>query len=200
MFSMPRALPVQLTGPVVAVLARFGVTPNMLTIGQLVGGIGAAALIAGGELVWGAIALALSASLDAFDGALARSTGQASRFGGVLDSVVDRLFEGAILGGMLFHLLEMGEKTDSMLVLVGAVGSICVSYVRARAQAEGVELLEGLFTRPVRLALLFVGLVLDQLTAMLWVLAIMTILTTVQRLLIVWLKLQGRPESDGGGL
>jgi CDP-diacylglycerol--glycerol-3-phosphate 3-phosphatidyltransferase len=65
-----------------------------------------------------------------------------------------------------------------------------VSYVRARAQAEGVDLLEGFFTRPVRLILLAGGLVLDALRVVLWVLAVMTVLTTLQRLFIVWLKLR----------
>lgn len=190
MFTMPRALPRQLTSPVVAVLARLRVTPNMLTVAQLAGGVGAAALVAGGELLWGGVLMLAAASLDAFDGALARATGRATRFGGVFDSVVDRLFEGAVLGGILFYQLERGAREESMLVLVSAVGSLCVSYVRARAQAEGVDLLEGFFTRPVRLILLAGGLVLDALRVVLWVLAVMTVLTTLQRLFIVWLKLR----------
>jgi CDP-diacylglycerol--glycerol-3-phosphate 3-phosphatidyltransferase len=189
-FTMPRALPRQLTSPVVAVLARLRVTPNMLTVAQLAGGVGAAALVAGGELLWGGVLMLAAASLDAFDGALARATGRATRFGGVFDSVVDRLFEGAVLGGILFYQLERGAREESMLVLVSAVGSLCVSYVRARAQAEGVDLLEGFFTRPVRLILLAGGLVLDALRVVLWVLAVMTVLTTLQRLFIVWLKLR----------
>ena len=196
MFSMPKSAPAQLTGPVVAVLARIGVTPNMLTVGQLAGGVGAAALIAGGELVWGGVAMLAAALLDAFDGALARATGKATRFGGVFDSVVDRLFEGAIFAGILYHLIEQGEKTDSMLVLVAAVGSISVSYVRARAEAAGVALLEGFFTRPVRLGLIVLALVIDQLTVVLWILAVMTIFTTLQRLAIVWVKLRAE-ERDG---
>src|SRR4051794_18725935 len=103
MFTMPRALPRQVTGPVVAVFAAVGITPNMLTGAQLLGGIAAAAVIGSGHLFWGGIVLLIGAGLDAFDGTLARTTGQVTKFGGVFDSVIDRLFEGAILGGILYY-------------------------------------------------------------------------------------------------
>src|SRR5262245_8595599 len=105
---MPRSLPRQVTGPVVSVLARLGVTPNMLTVAQLLGGFGAAILIAEGELAWGGVAVLAAAALDAFDGTLARTTGKVTRFGGVFDSTVDRLFEGVVLGGLLWYYLELG--------------------------------------------------------------------------------------------
>ena len=190
MFTMPRALPTQITGPVVAVLARLGVTPNQLTVAQLLGGLGAAGLIAAGELVWGGIALLAASSLDAFDGTLARTTGRATRFGGVFDSTIDRLFEGAVLGGVLYYTLEQDDQLASMLVFVALLGSLCVSYVRARAEAEGIALYDGLFTRVVRLVILTAGLVLGGLTVALWVLAVMTLVTTFQRLLVVYQKLR----------
>ena len=192
-FTMPRTLPSQVTGPVVSVLARLGVTPNMLTVAQLIGGIGAAILIGTGELAWGGIALLAAASLDAFDGTLARTTGQATKFGAVFDSVIDRLFEGAVLGGILYYYLDRADRTGSMLAFVTVVGSLCVSYVRARAEGEGVELYDGLFTRVVRILLLTLGLVAGLLTPVLWLLAVMTIATTFQRLFVVWLKLRTQP-------
>jgi CDP-diacylglycerol--glycerol-3-phosphate 3-phosphatidyltransferase len=191
MFTMPRALPRQVTGPVVAVLARLGVTPNMLTFGQLFGGIGAAYLIGSGELLWGGVALLAAAALDAFDGTLARTTGQATRFGGVLDSVIDRLFEGVVLGGVLYYYLQRGAKEECMLAFATVVGSFSVSYVRARAEGEGVQIYDGLFTRVVRILILTVGLVASVLSAVLWLLAVMTIVTTFHRLFAVWLKLRG---------
>jgi CDP-diacylglycerol--glycerol-3-phosphate 3-phosphatidyltransferase len=192
---MPRSLPRQVTGPVVFVLARVGVTPNMLTVAQLLGGIGAAVLIANGELRWGGVAMLAAAALDAFDGTLARTTGRVTRFGGVFDSTVDRLFEGVILGGLLYYYLDLGLRTESMLVFVTAVGSMSVSYVRARAEVERVQLYDGLFTRAVRIVVLAAGLVTGEVTIVLWVLAVMTVLTTLQRLFITWQKL--RTAGDG---
>ncbi len=138
---MPRALPRQITGPVVSVLASLGVTPNMLTVAQLIGGIIAGVIIANGELLIGGIVLIASAALDAFDGTLARTTGKVTKFGGVFDSTIDRMFEGAILGGILYYYLDLGAKEEAMLIFVAMVGSLCVSYVRARAEVEGVAAL-----------------------------------------------------------
>ena len=198
MFTMPRALPRQFTMPIVAVLARLGVTPNMLTIAQVAGGFIAAGVIAGGELLWGSVIMLAAATLDALDGTLARATGKATRFGGVFDSVMDRIFEGAVLGGILYYYLERGAKEESMLVFVSVVGSLCVSYVRARAQAEGVELYDGLFTRGVRIILLAAGLAVDQLRIVLWIMAIMTVITALHRLFVVWLKLRVEEKGRSG--
>ena len=195
MFTMPRALPRQITGPVVAVLARLGVTPNMLTVAQLAGGIVAGVVNATGELAWGGVILLLAASLDAFDGTLARTTGRVTRFGGVFDSTIDRLFEGAVLAGLLYHYLELGARTEGMLVFVAMLGSLCVSYVRARAEVEGVSMYDGIFTRVVRLLFLTFGLVIGGLVVILWVLAVMTLLTTAQRLFVAYQKLGNQPPE-----
>jgi CDP-diacylglycerol--glycerol-3-phosphate 3-phosphatidyltransferase len=192
---MPRALPRQITGPVVTVLARIGVTPNMLTVAQLIGGVIAGVIIAGGELVIGGIVLIASAALDAFDGTLARTTGEVTKFGGVFDSTIDRMFEGAILGGILYYYLDLGAKEESMLTFVTMVGSLCVSYVRARAEVEGVTLYDGIFTRVVRLLFLTAGLFFDILHPILWILAVATVLTAFHRLYATWTKLGNKaPE------
>lgn len=190
---LPTRLPSQITGPIVAVLARVGVTPNMLTVAQLVGGLIAAYAIARGELFAGGLILIAAATLDAIDGTLARTTGKATKFGAVLDSVFDRLFEGAVLGGILYYFLDQGEKLEPMLAFVAVVGSITVSYVRARAEGEGIALYEGLFTRFVRIVALTVGVIAAEwedgvLTGVLWLLAVMTVVTVLQRLQAVWVK------------
>jgi CDP-diacylglycerol--glycerol-3-phosphate 3-phosphatidyltransferase len=192
---MPRALPRQITGPVVSVLAAAGVTPNMLTVAQLLGGIVAGVVIASGELLAGGVILIAAATLDAFDGTLARTTGRATKFGGVFDSTIDRMFEGAVMAGILYYYLDLGAKEESMLVFVAMVGSFSVSYVRARAEVEGVSLYDGLFTRVVRLIFLTVGLIFDILHPVLWILAVATIATAFHRLFATWQKLRDQtPE------
>lgn len=195
MFLMPRALPRQITGPVVTVLAAIGVTPNMLTVAQLIGGIIAGIVIATGELLLGGVVLLAAAALDAFDGTLARTTGKVTKFGGVFDSTIDRMFEGAVMAGILYYFLEQGARTESMLVFVAMVGSLCVSYVRARAEVEGVALYDGIFTRVVRLLFLTAGLVLNILTPVLWILAVATILTAFHRLFATYQKLGDAPPG-----
>ncbi len=185
-----------------AVLARLGVTPNMLTVAQLAGGIVAGYVIARGELLAGGIVLIAAATLDAIDGTLARATGKATKFGAVFDSVIDRLFEGAVLGGILYFYLDQGDKLYSMLAFAAVVGSLCVSYVRARAEGIGVELYDGIFTRFVRIVALTVGLIAADLIALevldfvLWLLAVMTIFTTFHRLFAVWQKLREAEKAS----
>lgn len=192
---MPRALPRQITYPVVGVLAKLGVTPNMLTVAQLIGGIIAGYVIATSELFWGGIAVLLASALDAFDGTLARTTGRVTKFGGVFDSTIDRMFEGAVLGGVLWYYLDAADKTASMLVFTAGIGSLCVSYVRARAESTGIEIYDGIFTRVVRIIILVAGLLTGELKIVLWVLAVMTVLTAFHRLYAVYQKLRPIDEA-----
>jgi CDP-diacylglycerol--glycerol-3-phosphate 3-phosphatidyltransferase len=199
---MPRALPRQVTSPIVSVLARIGVTPNMLTVAQLVGGIVAGYVIATGHLAEGGIVLIASAFLDALDGTLARSTGKATRFGAVFDSVIDRLFEGAVFGGILYFYIDRGQKPEAMATFAAMVGSIAVSYVRARAEGAGISLYDGIFTRVTRLVAVTAGLVagsldLFALDLVMWALAAGTIVTAFHRLYAVWAKFRELDRAEG---
>ncbi|HEY7467562.1 MAG TPA: CDP-alcohol phosphatidyltransferase family protein, partial [Dehalococcoidia bacterium] len=96
---------------------------------------------------------------------------------------------GVVLGGLLWYYLEQGLRNECMLVFVTAVGSLSVSYVRARAEVERVQMYDGLFTRGVRVIVLAAGLVTGEVVYVLWLLAVMTIVTTVQRLYIAYQRL-----------
>lgn len=198
---LPRSAPRWLTDPIVDVLARIGVTPNMLTAAGVAGNVVAAVLAGSGEfVVAGAVVLAAS-SLDMLDGALARATGQATDFGAVFDSVMDRISEAAVLFGLVIYFSDRGGRTEELLIFVAVVSSILVSYLRARAETIGLEMREGLFSRAPRVALLSAGLILhsawdDSVTAMLWALAAFASLTAAQRLALVWWKTRGR-EWEG---
>lgn len=165
----------------------------MLTLVGVLGNVGAGVLAASGEF-WqaGVVMLAFSA-LDFLDGALARATGQATPFGSVFDAVLDRVSEAAVLFGLLWHFSDHGERTEVLLLFVAVVGSILVSYVRARAEVIGLKMRDGLFTREVRVTLLGVGLIVEGLPGVhnvlawiLWPLAVLTVATAAQRLAIVW--------------
>jgi CDP-diacylglycerol--glycerol-3-phosphate 3-phosphatidyltransferase len=137
-----------------------------------------------------------AAALDLLDGALARATGRVTAFGGVFDSVLDRLGEAAVLGGVLFHFSQGGHRQEVVLVFIAVVGSIMVSYVRARAEAAGLKLTDGIFTRPERVIVLGLGLIVDQMRIALWVLAVLTIFTAIQRLYVVWRRLPSQPPES----
>ncbi len=183
---LPRSAPPWLTDPVVGFLARLGVTPNMLTAAGVVGNVGAAVLAGRGDFLPAGILVLAASSLDLFDGALARATGRATDFGSVFDAVMDRVSEAAVLLGLLVYFSDRGGRTEEVLAFAAVVGSLLVSYVRARAEIVGLKLREGLFTRAERVVVLAAGLIIDQVTPMLWVLAVLAGATAAQRLFLVW--------------
>ena len=189
---LPHSAPRRITDPIVGVLARTGITPNQLTVLGFLGNVGAGVLAARGEFLAAGLVMLAFASLDLLDGALARATGRASAFGAVLDSTLDRLSEAAVLGGLIFYYASRGDREEVVLCFVAITGSIVVSYVRAQALANGLDLRDGLFTRAERVLLLGGGLIISPiLRIILWILAIMSYATVVQRLYVAWGGLRG---------
>src|SRR5207244_7938798 len=120
-------------------------------------------LCATGEFLPAGIVMLGASSLDVFDGALARATGRATDFGSVFDAVMDRVSEAAVLFGLLIWFSDRGGRTEELLIFVAIVGSILVSYVRARAEIARIKLKEGLFTRAERVSDQAAGLILNDL-------------------------------------
>ncbi len=191
---VPHKVSTRITDPIVSPLAAAGVTPNMISVAGFGGNVAAGALAAGGHFLWAGAVMLIFSALDLLDGALARKTGTVTKFGAVFDSVLDRVSEAAVLGGLLFHYTEAGGHTQEIVLCYAAiVGSIMVSYVRARAEGIGLTLREGLFTRAERVILLGGALVVGHGVVVwaLWVLAVMSHLTAVQRVFNVWQRTSG---------
>jgi CDP-diacylglycerol--glycerol-3-phosphate 3-phosphatidyltransferase len=168
----------------------------MITALGLAGALGAAVLIARGQFLAGGILMLAAAAFDMMDGLLARATGRATAFGGILDSLADRLSEAAVLAGVLFYFSSHGKREETLLAFVAVVGSLLVSYVRARAEAAGLRLRDGIFTRPERVIVLGIGLIIDQMRIVLWILAVLANLTVLERLVAVWRQLHGRETGE----
>lgn len=179
---LPSRAPAAVLSPIVGALAAARVTPNMLTIAGFLGNVAAAVLVANGQLLVGGILVLLFSALDMLDGALARATGRATPFGALFDSVLDRLSEAAVLGGILVYELDRGNQEETVLAFVAVVGSLMVSYVRARAEGLGVSMTSGLFTRSERVVLTAIALIISPLLRpALWALAAITLVTVAQR-------------------
>jgi CDP-diacylglycerol--glycerol-3-phosphate 3-phosphatidyltransferase len=194
---VPHKISARVTDPIVAPLAAIGITPNMISVFGFGGNVAAGVLAASGNFLWAGIVMLISSALDLLDGALARKTGTVTTFGAVFDSVLDRLSEAAVLGGLLYHYSEAGGHTAEVLLCYTAiVGSIMVSYVRARAEGEGLQLREGLFTRAERVIILGGALIIGHGVVLwaLWLLAVLTHVTVAQRVFGVWQRL--RPGAD----
>jgi CDP-diacylglycerol--glycerol-3-phosphate 3-phosphatidyltransferase len=169
------------------VVARLGLSANALTvIGLLLNGA-VAVVIATDHPHWGGVLLLVASAFDMLDGAVARATGTTSRFGGFLDSTLDRYSESVVFGGVLIFLLESDDaKTGAILVFVAALGSLLISYARARAEAAGWKASVGLVARPERVVLLAVSLIIGRPLWALWILAVATHVTALTRIVHVW--------------
>lgn len=167
--------------PVARALLHARVRPNQLTVlGLGVSGLAAWAF-AQGRLRLGALLLAVAGLFDFFDGSLARLAGQETSFGAFLDSVVDRYSDLVVLLGILVLYERSGETTGSVLAMATLVGTVMVSYTKARAQSIGVACEIGLMERPERLIGLIVGATFQVLTPIMIILAVLTNVTALQR-------------------
>jgi CDP-diacylglycerol--glycerol-3-phosphate 3-phosphatidyltransferase len=182
-------------------LGRVPLTPNQVTVVGLLLTFAAAILVAFGELRWAGVVLIVAGTCDILDGALARSTHTSYPYGAFLDSTLDRYSEGAIYIGLAAYFMSAGGPYQRWLVLAtfaALAGSFLVSYVRARAQSLGFTCESGLFARPERVVVTVIGLVFSgvlggwPLYAVVFLLAVLTNLTALQRIREVWL--QGRAQ------
>jgi len=182
-----------LTQPVVRLLARTRVTPNAVTCFSFLLAVVATGLVLSENLLAAGVVVLVAGFCDILDGALARSTNQVTRFGAILDSTFDRISEALMMLGALVLFARGQSVTGSLVAGVAIVTSLLVSYIRARAEALGVECQVGLFTRAERMVVLALGLLLNQLLIALGIIAVFGLVTVGQRLLYVWQRTRSNP-------
>ncbi len=175
------------------------VTPNQLTVVGFSLNVVAAVLIYEEHWVWATIVFVLGSVFDILDGALARAHAKLTPFGGFLDSTTDRMSEGFILGSIALVLARQDETLALACVFVALVGSFLVSYTRAKAEAIGLRGDVGLMARAERIVLIAVVLPFAGHGALPWgiyLLAVLTSLTVVQRIAFVHKQLKQK-EAEG---
>jgi CDP-diacylglycerol--glycerol-3-phosphate 3-phosphatidyltransferase len=172
--------------PLSRLLARLGVQPNVLSVVGFFAASAAGAVVAAGYISHGGWLFLLSGPFDALDGSLARTAGLETRFGAFLDSFIDRYSEAAVLFGILCWSTFHGRHTLVLLTFLVLVGSIMVSYARARAEGLNISCKVGLFTRLERFIVLTITLLTKQLLIGLVVLAFLTNFTALQRMFHVY--------------
>ncbi|MHB1414399.1 MAG: CDP-alcohol phosphatidyltransferase family protein [Chloroflexota bacterium] len=186
--------------PIAAVLVRLGLTPNTITIIGFLLNVGVGLVLALGYQLAGGILVLLVGLFDTLDGAVARVSNRVTIFGGFLDSTLDRYSEAVIFFGLTAFYLREGRTTEVLLVYAVIVGSLMVSYARARAEGLGLDCEVGLLQRPERVALLGFGLIINQVVPVLWLLAVMTNFTAAQRIFHVYrLTRQSESSQDNKG-
>jgi CDP-diacylglycerol--glycerol-3-phosphate 3-phosphatidyltransferase len=169
------------------VIGKTGISPDTLTLIGLAITVLSAAAIADGSLCAGGFIAAVAGIFDALDGALARNSGRQSSFGAFLDSCTDRYTEIILYFGLLlFFFREPGNVLPLILIFIVITGSLMVSYTRARAESLGAHCRGGITARAERIALLILGLVTGYIVPALMILAVLTHLTALQRVLAVY--------------
>ncbi|HEX6031152.1 MAG TPA: CDP-alcohol phosphatidyltransferase family protein [Tepidiformaceae bacterium] len=190
---LPRKLPQGASDRIGRGVARLGITPNLISIIGFAGNVGAALLIGSGELLWAGVVYLFFSALDMVDGAVARATNQATPYGAVFDAVLDRASEAIVLGGCAWYFGARGEYIQAAVTYAAVLGSVAVSYMRARAEINGLFMREGIFRRQERVAVLGIGLLTGWLALAMWLLAVLSNLTAMQRF---WLIARGLREGE----
>jgi CDP-diacylglycerol--glycerol-3-phosphate 3-phosphatidyltransferase len=179
-------------------------TPNSISITGLTLNVAAAVLVTQRLFFLAGLAFIVGSVMDTLDGRYSRMSGKGTLFGAFLDSTLDRIEEGIVLAAIGAYFAARGDELAVAAVVVAVLGSLMVSYTRARAEALGVECKVGLATRPVRVVVLSAGLVFakgaglgdfELLEASIYVLAGLTVFTVVQR---IWHVRQALTERERG--
>jgi len=180
------------------VLARTGLTPDAASILGFVINAAVAVVLASGRFGLGGLLLLIAAPFDMVDGAIARATGKGSPFGAFLDSMLDRYSEVVLFFGLLWHVQHdpTNATTRTFLIYGCATGSLLVSYARARAEALGFDNEVGILARPERVVGLGAFLLFGWTDLILWLLAVLTYITAIQRLIHVWWRWRSRATPD----
>ena len=173
-------------------------TPNQMTVTGFLLNVVAAVLLVEQHFVWATVAFVVGSVIDALDGAVARAHGKMTPFGGFLDSTLDRMSEGVVLGAIALVFADRDEMVALACVFVALVGSFLISYTRAKAEALGLKGDVGLMARAERIVLLAVALPfagLGVLPYVIYVLAVLTTVTVIQRMVFVRAQLQSNVEE-----
>ena len=178
--------------------------PNSLTVSGCLISLAAAAAFGEGWLRAGGVLILLGGFFDLVDGVVARHQGSSTRFGGFLDSTLDRLVDLALLVGLRVHIARLGRPDLVLLVGVTAIACALVSYAKARAELDGVQIEVGILERGERIGLLAAGAILGWMVPALVVVAIGSIITVIQRVAAAhqeFAKLEacGKVGQEAGG-
>ncbi len=160
--------------------------PNVFTcVGLVINAVGAW-MLSRGEFFQAGLIVLLAAVFDLVDGPVARDSGRVTRFGGFLDSVIDRYSDLILLVGMLVYYANANRFGYIVLTAVAMTGSVMVSYVRSRSENEIPNCKVGFLERPERIVLLIIGTLTNRMTAVLWVIAVLSNLTVIHRVVHTW--------------
>jgi CDP-diacylglycerol--glycerol-3-phosphate 3-phosphatidyltransferase len=171
---------------IVDAIAATGINPNVLTFFGMVVNFWAAVMFAAGLFGSAASLIFLAGFLDMLDGQVARREKRVTAFGGFLDSTLDRYSDMALYMGLLVFYARHGRTAYVVLAAAATAGSVMVSYARARAESLIPKCKVGFMERPERVVLLILGGAFDRMAPALWVIAVVSTITVIHRIVYTW--------------
>jgi CDP-diacylglycerol--glycerol-3-phosphate 3-phosphatidyltransferase len=181
---------------IVAALALSRIHPNVLTFLGLVINIWAAVLFAAGSFRAAGLVVILAGLFDMVDGRVARETNRVTRFGGFFDSVLDRYSDLALFMGLLVYYASINRFFYIVLTAIVMTGSVMVSYTRARSELSIPKCKVGFLERPERVVLIIIGALFDRMAPVLWVIAALSNLTVIHRMIYTWQEAKRLEEAQ----
>jgi CDP-diacylglycerol--glycerol-3-phosphate 3-phosphatidyltransferase len=181
---------------IVGALALSRIHPNVLTFLGLVINTWAAFLFAAGSFRWAGVVVILAGLFDMVDGRVARETNRVTRFGGFFDSVLDRYSDLALFMGLLVYYASINRFFYIVLTAIVMTGSVMVSYTRARAECTIPKCKVGFLERPERVVLIIIGALFDRMAPVLWVIAVLSNLTVIHRMIYTWQEAKRLEEAQ----
>ncbi len=175
--------------------SRIGIRPNLLTlIGLILSSVTAIAFSLDKLRMAGAM-LIIAGAFDMLDGQVARGAGQVTRFGAFIDSVVDRYSDSVIFLGVMVNYLNQGREAYALLTLIAMVGALITSYSKARGEDVIESCKVGYLQRPERVVLLIIGGLSRRMDPVVWIIAVLSHLTVLQRIFFVFTRTAGEESS-----
>jgi len=168
--------------PCASALLWCRVTPNQVSLMGVLLNLVTAALIVADHLLLAGVMYLLAGGLDLLDGVLARMGKMATRFGAFLDSTADRISEGVVFAAIAYRFAFDGQSVDAALTVLALLGSLLISYTRARAEGLGLQCKVGIVTRAERVVLVALGLLFNLLPHAVYLLVVLTTFSAAQRI------------------
>src|SRR6202051_869691 len=181
---------------IVGALALSRIHPNVLTFLGLVINTWAAFLFAQGRFRAAAAVVIGAGLFDMVDGRVARATDRVTRFGGFFDSVLDRYSDLALFMGLLVYYASINRFFYIVLTAIVMTGSVMVSYARARAECTIPKCKVGFLERPERVVLIIIGALFNRMAAVLWVIAVLSNLTVIHRMIYTFQQCQRIGDAE----
>jgi CDP-diacylglycerol---glycerol-3-phosphate 3-phosphatidyltransferase len=177
-------------------LALSKIHPNVLTFLGLLINVVAAVLLAAGRFRAAGFVIISAGLFDMVDGRVARATNQVTRFGGFFDSVLDRYSDLGLLMGLLVYYGNINRPFYVVLTALVMTGSVMVSYTRARSENAIPTCKVGFMERPERVVLLIIGALFDRMAPVLWVIAVLSNITVIHRMIFTWQETRRLEEAQ----